>query len=142
MKHSSALHRRENLWTDSSSDDEEKKVKFEKFDSSNEESSPLSSSPCCLICSILPNLSNINTCSKHLQVLRRASVRSATQVVYMMHPPIRHCRCSRKSSKHRCRSMSSSSSESEHRHRRKKRSMTIQSSSSSVRFSRADNGLI
>lgn len=131
MKHSSrrtksVLQRRENLWTDSSSENDEKKVKFETFDTSNDESP----SPCCLICSILPNLSNINTCPKHLQLVHRSPVRPP-QVVYMMHPPIRHCRCSRKT-KHRCRSISSSSSssESEYRHQRKKRSMTIESSSS------------
>lgn len=108
---------RENLWSDS--DNEEEQM---KSDPSNENIFPISS--CCLICSILPNLSHINTCSNHLQLLHRSSLQP-TQVVYMMHP----CSCQRKS-KHRCRSMSSSSSssESEYRSRRKKRAMTIQSS--------------
>ena len=119
----SVFHSRENLWSDaendSSSDNEEKNI---KSDPSNNDSFPLSS--CCLICSILPNLSHINTCSNHLQLLHRSSLRP-TQVVYMMHPPISQCPCQRKS-KHRRRSMSSSESES--RSRRKKRAMTIQSS--------------
>lgn len=121
----SVFHPRENLWSDvesdSSSENEEKNI---KSDPSHDDSIP--TSPCCLICSILPNLSHINTCSNHLQLLHRSSLRP-TQVVYMMHPPITQCPCQRKS-KHRRRSMSSSSSESESQSRRKKRPMTIQSS--------------
>jgi hypothetical protein len=125
---SNILNRRENLWVDSEtdtsslSDNEEKKT----CKTSSDENSQ---STCCLICSILPNLSNINTCQKHLTLLNTPRT-TPTQVVYMMHPAINNCHC-RMKSKHRCRSISSSSSESESRHQRKKRTMTVQSS---VRF--------
>lgn len=39
-------------------------------DSSNDENEdPLSARPCCLICSILPSLSSINSCQKHLTLI-------------------------------------------------------------------------
>jgi hypothetical protein len=127
---SNILNQRENLWTNDSetdtssllSDIEENKISFNHCETSSDENN--SQSSCCLICSILPNLSNINTCRKHLNLLNTS--KTPTQVVYMMHPAINNCHC-----KHRCRSISSSSSESEFRHRRKKRSMIVQSS---VRF--------
>jgi hypothetical protein len=123
---SDILNNKENLWkndsesdTSSSFSDNEKKKHGEM--SSDENSQPT----CCLICSILPNLSNVNTCQKHLNLIN--TTKTPTQVVYVVHSPIDNCHC-RTKSKHRCRSISSSSSESENRHQTKKRSMTIQSS--------------
>jgi len=125
------LNKRKDLWNDSesdtsSSDTENKKILFKK---SNDTSSDddLSSSTCCLICSVLSNLSNINTCEKHLNLLTKPINR--TQVVYMMNPAINNCHCRSKSKRrHRSSSSSSSSLLSDSRHHRKKRIMTVQSS--------------
>lgn len=107
------LNQRSNLWADSDSDSSL---------SQTDENDP--STSCCLICSVLPNLSNINTCEKHLNLITKPI--QPTQVVYMMQPAINSCHC-RKKSKRRCRSsLSSSSSSSEIEHRRKKRVITIQ----------------
>lgn len=97
---------------------------FTDSDSSNDENSQRSPArSCCLICSILPKLSNVNTCPKHL-----ASLIAPTQVVYMMQPPMDHCHC-RSRSKRRRRSRSGSSSSSDQsRHPRKKRLLTIETS--------------
>jgi hypothetical protein len=116
------LNRRKDLWEDSETDtsllsNNENTKKYETSSDENDEPT------CCLICSILPNLSNINTCQKHLALIKKSI--NPTQVVYMMHPAINNCHC-RSKSKHRYRSNSSSSSEL--RHHRKKRSMTVQSS--------------
>ncbi len=135
MKRSSRLrniiNRRQDLWNDSeidtssSSDHKNKKISLNKSETSSDENSELSRSTCCFICSILPNLSNVNTCQKHLALLTKSL--NPTQVVYLMHPAINNCHC-RTKSKHRYRSSSSSSSSSESGHHRKKRSMTVQSS--------------
>jgi hypothetical protein len=92
-------------------------------DSSTDENTKVMKTTCCLICSVLPNLSNINTCEKHLALLTKP--KTSRKIVYMVSPPKLHCHC-RVTSKRRYRSSSSSSSES--RHHRKKRSMTVQSS--------------
>lgn len=112
------LNKRSDLWADSESDS-----------SSNQSDNENLSTNCCLICSVLPNLSNINTCEKHLNLITQP-LKSA-QVVYMMSPAINNCHCRRKS-KHRCRSSSSSSSEVAHR--RKKRIITIELSVGSISF--------
>jgi hypothetical protein len=116
------LNRRKDLWVDSDTDTSS------LSDNENDKKSETStdeSTTCCLICSILPNLSSVNTCPKHLALLKTSI--NSTQVVYMMHPGINNCHC-RSKSKHRYRSNSSSSSSSQSRHHRKKRSMTVQSS--------------
>lgn len=120
---SNILNRRENLWVDSESEtsslsDHEKSKQSESSSDENKEST------CCLICSIFPNLSNVNTCQKHLNLLTKP--RKSTQVVYMVQPTMKNCHC-RSKSKSRHRS-SSSESETKSRPQRKKRSMVVQSS--------------
>ena len=128
------LNRKQDLWADSEtdasliSDNDNNQLSMNSSDTSSDENCEPSRKSCCLICSILPNLSTINTCQKHLNLLTKPN--TPAQVVYMMHPAVNncsslHCHC-RVKSKHRCRSSSSSSSESPQR--RKKRSMTIESS--------------
>jgi hypothetical protein len=123
------LNKRKDLWNDSEtdtssiSDNENTKMVLIDSSTSSDENNEPSKQTCCLICSVLPNLSNINTCPKHLTLLTKS--KTPTQVVYMMPPPKLHCHC-RSKTKHRHRSSSSSSSE--RRHHRKKRSMTVQSS--------------
>mgnify|MGYP006933267121 CR=1 FL=1 len=103
------LNQRSNLWADSESD---------SSSSHADEHDPST------ICSVLPNLSNINTCEKHLNLITKPI--QPTQVVYMMQPAINNCHC-RTKSKRRCRSSSSSSSSlTEIEHQRKKRVITIQ----------------
>lgn len=117
------LNRRKDLWNDSDIDsDHENEINFN--DTSSDENENISQDKtCCLICSILPNLSTINTCTKHLNLLTKSI--NSTQVVYMMHPAINNCHCR---SKHKFRYRSSSSSSSDYRPHRKKRSMTVLSS--------------
>lgn len=115
------LNRRKNLWNDSESDFDNGK----SHETSSDENDDLSSTSCCLICSILPNLSAVNACQKHLNLLAKPI--NSTQVVYMMHPAINNCHC-RAKYKHRRYQSSSSSSSSESGQHRKKRSMTVLSS--------------
>ena len=97
---------------------------------------------CCLICSILSSLSNINCCDKHLTLLT-TSVPPAipAQVVYMIPSSVHnwpngecHCRSYCSKAKKRSRSSSSTSSSfsssllSQSRHRKKKRVVPMQSS--------------
>lgn len=93
---------------------------------------------CCLICSILSSLSNVNCCSKHLSALHRTMPAGlSTQIVYMMPSNMnewsqRECQCQSHCSKpkrrYRSRSSNSSSSSSPKvQPRRKKRSVVIQS---------------
>jgi hypothetical protein len=115
------LNTREDLWADlesDTSDNDNLTISSDSSETSSDENNELLPTSCCLICSILPNLSKINSCPKHLALL--------TQVVYMMPSAMNHCHC-RSRSKRRCRSSSSSSSSSS-RSRCKKRSMTVQSS--------------
>jgi len=137
------INKRQDLWnepetdTSSISDSDNIKISTRKKSlntsdtSSDENTEPFKRKTCCLICSVLPNLTNVNTCQKHLASL--STPITPTQVVYMMHPamnncPKLHCHC-RSKSKHRCRSSSSSSSSSSKgRHYRKKRTMTVESS--------------
>jgi len=119
------LNQRSNLWADSESD---------SSSSHADENDP--STSCCLICSVLPNLSNINTCEKHLNLITKPI--QPTQVVYMMQPAINNCHC-RTKSKRRCRSSSSSSSSTEIEHQRKKRVITIQLSDSSSNNDNTNN---
>ena len=121
------LNKRKNLWNDSDSDlsslsDQENLIITS--DTSSDENNAVSKKPCCLICSILPNLSSINACEKHLMLLTKP--RASRKIVYMVPPPKVHCHCELKS-KHRRRSSSSSSSLESPPHK-KKRSKTIQSS--------------
>ncbi|CAF0980379.1 unnamed protein product [Adineta ricciae] len=138
------LNERTDLWDDetdseaSSSDQTEVSVNSSNV-SSDENSQPSPRRTCCLICSILPNLSDVNTCRKHLTSLT-ATV-PPPQVIYMMPPPIAnrstsHCHCRSKSKRH-CRSSSSSSSDQSRRHQRK-RIRTILSSDSSSDSSQND----
>ncbi|CAF1359995.1 unnamed protein product [Adineta steineri] len=148
------VNKRSNLWQDSGTDtsstsnNDNRKISTKDksstdSDTSNDENSePIRTKTCCLICSILPNLSNINTCHKHLTSLTTPI--APAQVVYMMPPPMNscpksHCHC-RSKSKRRYRSSSSSSSSSssrrpatssKSRRHRKKRSMTLVSSNAS-----------
>jgi hypothetical protein len=87
----------------------------------------------CLICSILPSLSNVNCCSKHLELLTTSL---PAPIVCTMLPQVHdwlglecHCRsyCSKSKRTHRFRSLSLSSSSSKSRCQRKKRPITLSS---------------
>ncbi|CAF2432764.1 unnamed protein product [Rotaria sp. Silwood2] len=96
---------------------------------------------CCLICSILSSLSNINCCPKHLTLLNKTlSSNLSTPIIYMMPSTVNdwskldcHCRshCSKSKRRRRSRSSSSSSSlsssSSKSRQQKRKQSKTIQS---------------
>ena len=114
------LNRRSDLRADSDSDSPANstgQMPFYDSESSSDDSCPPSSSrpACCLICSILPNLSSINSCPKHLSLLTSTAI-APNQVVYMMHPAVDGCYCPSRPSQRRKRSMTveSSSSEDEH----------------------------
>ena len=93
---------------------------------------------CCLICSILPTLSNVNCCPKHLKLLSKTLPSLyPSPVVYMMRPtdknwPKLECyyssNCSKSKRRHLSPSSSSSSSSSSSQRRQKKRSVVVQSS--------------
>ncbi|CAF1052257.1 unnamed protein product [Rotaria sordida] len=95
---------------------------------SSDENSEISRENCCLICSILPNLSNINTCQKHLTLLTKSI--NSTKIVHIMNPR-KNDHQSKFKHRYRSSSYSSSSSSSEFRHQPKRRSMIVQSSDSS-----------
>ena len=121
------LNGRTDLWDDesdseaSSIDQTEVSVNSSRL-LSDENSQPSPRRTCCLICSVLPNLSNVNTCRKHFASL--TATMPPPQVIYMMPPPVdnrstSHCHCRSKSKRH-CRSSSSSSSDQSRQHRRKR----------------------
>ncbi|CAF1043573.1 unnamed protein product [Rotaria sp. Silwood1] len=102
----------------------------------------MSSTPkinCCLICSILSSLSNVNCCPKHLTLLNKTlSSNLSTPIIYMMPSTMNdwpkldcHCRshCSKSKRRHRSSSSSSSSSsessESSLKSRQKKKKQSI-----------------
>ena len=83
---------------------------------------------CCLICSILCSLSNVNCCRKHLALLTKGM---PAKIVYMMPPAVNNGRkheCpyqSHSSKSKRCpRSCSSTSSTGFH-HRKRQRSIVV-----------------
>ncbi|CAF1023117.1 unnamed protein product [Adineta steineri] len=91
---------------------------------------------CCLICSIIPALSNGNCCQKHLTLLTSTFGTTVLppQVICMV-PPVtnsccklkRHRRSCSNTKRHHSSSSSSSSSSSNSRHRKKKRSLNLKS---------------
>jgi len=120
------FNKTKDLWTDSETDlsssaSDNDSVRISRLSSSiqtsinkNDRSPELK---CCLICSVLPALSNINCCPKHLALLTKTL---PAQIIYMMPPTVNSaCHCSR--SKRQDRSRSSSS-------RKKKRSVSVESS--------------
>lgn len=89
------------------------KILFNESESSSDDDND----KCCLICSILPSLSFVNTCSKHLKLLTKSK-----KVIYNSNSRIN----SRSKFKYPNRFSSSSSSSTEHR--RKRRTMILKSS--------------
>ncbi|CAF1444733.1 unnamed protein product [Rotaria sp. Silwood1] len=125
-------YQRQELWNDSETDissisdnDNRKSSTIEILSNNSQTSndddddSEISRENCCLICSILPNLSNINTCHRHLTLLTKP-----IQIIHMT-----HSKNNRHQSKFKHHYRSSSSSEL--RHYRKKSSMILESSDSS-----------
>jgi len=133
------LNKKKDFWTDSETDlsspsDNDSNTASTKSvtvkPSTNEipESSKIN---CCLICSILSSLSNINCCAKHLGLLTTSL---SSPIVYTIPPQVSnwpkfdcHCRshCLKSKRTDRFRSLSLSSLKSQYR--RKKRSVTLQS---------------
>ncbi|CAF4791871.1 unnamed protein product [Rotaria sp. Silwood1] len=125
-------YQRQELWNNSETDissisdnDNRKNSTIEILSNNSQTSndddddSEISRENCCLICSILPNLSNINTCHRHLTLLTKP-----IQIIHMT-----HSKNNRHQSKFKHHYRSSSSSEL--RHYRKKSSMILESSDSS-----------
>ncbi len=134
------FNKTKDLWTDSETDlsssaSDNDSVRISRLSSSvktpinkNDRSPELK---CCLICSVLPALSNINCCPKHLALLTKTFPSALpAQIIYMMPPTVNsecHCQshCSRSKRQDRSRSSSSSFHSSS---RKKKRSVTVESS--------------
>jgi hypothetical protein len=128
------VNKAKDLWTDSDTDlsssaSDNDSVRISRLSSSVQTSiNKIDRSPevkCCLICSVLPALSNINCCPQHLALLTKTFPSALpAQIIYMMPPTVNsecHCQshCSR--SKRQDRSRSSSS-------RKRKRSVSVESS--------------
>lgn len=150
------LNKKNDLWTDNETDlsslSDNDRITISPIQSniknSIDENNQLLKMNCCLICSILSSLSNVNCCQKHLTLLTTPiSQQVPAQIVYMMHPAVTnwpklecHCRLHSSKSRKRHRSSSSSSSSSslssslsscsssKCRKRRKKRFASAQSS--------------
>jgi len=105
--------KRSRLWIDSETDssttsDHHSHTASINGKLSTGESTEASKRNCCLICSILSSLSNINCCQKHLALLTTVS---PTQVIYMMLSSVQNQdQCSKSKQKHRrYRALSSTS---------------------------------
>ncbi len=125
----SIFNRRESLWIDSETDQTSTSSTASETTSINRKTSPSglaqpSNTECCFICSILPSLSKINCCSKHLALLTRASHGNTPSQINNRPQSERHCQphCSTWQRRYRYRSLSSGLQP-----RRKKRSITLTS---------------
>ena len=133
------LRKRKDLWSDSeldlssASDNDSvivSRLSVGEKTSVNKNDEP-SKIKCCLVCSVLPALSNINCCSKHLTLLTTTYPSTLpAKIVYMMPSTVNRCsrlgchgqsHCSKSKRQHRSSSSSSSSSSSQ----KKKRSMAV-----------------
>jgi len=109
----SMRHKKRNLWIDDSESN---------LSSSSDSRIESKTIDCCLICSIVNSLSQVNCCPKHLAALNNHTfiIQPPPQVIYMMAPPLNknwplseiQSQSSSKSKHHRSHSPSASSSSS------------------------------
>jgi hypothetical protein len=110
----SVFNQKSQLWWDSETESSSiEEVPCESispiFNSSLTSSQTPMNTQCCLICSMLPSLSHVNCCSKHLNLLKKGLRRSR---IYMIHPAIKRWRQLSENHRHRRRRQIYSSSSS------------------------------